>query len=215
MKTWNFKNELARKAVHLLTILIIFIYFIASEVFSSKIALLLLVLLLIISIEFEYLRIEVGRKIPILNKVWAYTRRSKEKNTFGGDVFFLLGSILVLAIFDTKIAIAAILMTTFGDLAAAIVGTKFGKHYFMKERAWEGTTAEFIMDFLIGIGVFFIYAGNPLSSLSIWIIILVMSLTATIVETLIYKMDDNLLIPLFAGFNGQIVLLILEYLTNT
>jgi dolichol kinase len=35
--------------------------------------------------------------------------------------------------------------------------------------------------------------------------------TATVVETLANKMDDNLLIPLFSGFNGNLVLLALTY----
>jgi dolichol kinase len=29
--------------------------------------------------------------------------------------------------------------------------------------------------------------------------------TATFVETITDKMDDNLLIPLFSGFNGQLI----------
>jgi len=33
--------------------------------------------------------------------------------------------------------------------------------------------------------------------------------TATIVETVTDKLDDNLLIPAFSGFNGQLVVFIL------
>lgn len=209
--TWNFKRELARKFIHILSILILLIYFFVSENFSSKIALLLLVLLLIIFLEFEYLRIELRRKIPIVKNIWEYVQRKKEKHGLSGSVFFLIGAILVLAVFDTKIAIAAILMTTFGDLAAALIGTRFGKHYFMKERAWEGTLAEFAVDILIGISVFILYGGEPITSFAVWILIIVMAITATLVETLVYKMDDNLLIPVFAGFNGQITTLVLRY----
>ena len=39
-----------------------------------------------------------------------------------------------------------------------------------------------------------------------------MAFTATIVETLIEKLDDNLLIPVFFGFNGQIVVFLLRVL---
>ena len=41
-----------------------------------------------------------------------------------------------------------------------------------------------------------------------------MALTATIVESSIKKLDDNLLIPLFSGFNGQVALLIVPYILN-
>ena len=210
---WDFKRELARKFVHLLSIFILIVYFFISDFFNSKIALIILVFVLIISIEFEYLRIEIPYDIPILKHLWKYMRRKKEKCRLGGDVFFLIGAILVLAIFDLRVAIAAILMTTFGDMAAALVGKRFGKHYLMKERAWEGIFAEFIVDIFIGIGVF-IWAGNSLvSSFGVWIIILVMAISATIIETIIYQMDDNLLIPVFAGFNRQIALMMMRYLS--
>ena len=41
-----------------------------------------------------------------------------------------------------------------------------------------------------------------------------MAFTATIVETLIEKLDDNLLIPVFFGFNGQIVVWVLAMLVG-
>ncbi len=209
--SWNIKRELARKFVHIFSILILLVYFLAADYFNSRIALFILVLILIVFIEFEYVRIEVGRKIPILSNIWKYVRRGKEKDKLGGDVFFLVGAILVLAIFDVRIAMAAILMTTFGDLAAALVGLKFGRHWFMKERAWEGTLAELVVNVLIGVGVLF-WGGWNFYVWQIWVVVLVMALTATVVETLIYKMDDNLLIPVFAGFNGQIALMILNWL---
>jgi phytol kinase len=203
---WNFKKELARKFVHLLSIFILFIYFIASDIFNKKIALVILVLILIIFLEFEYLRIEAGGKIPILRDIWKYVRRAKEKNKLGGDVFFLLGAILVLAVFDLKVAMAAILMTTFGDMSAALIGTRFGSHKFFKDKSWEGTLSEFFVDILIGFFVFFGINFSLVYSLELWTIILVMAITATFVETVVHKMDDNLLIPIFSGFAGQIAL---------
>ncbi len=210
---WNLKRELARKFVHLFSIFILFVYFIAADFFDRNIALLILVLVLIVSLEFEYLRIEIGRKIPFFNYLWKYLRRKKEKGKLGGEVFFLIGSILVLSIFDIRIAMAAILMTTFGDMAAALIGKKFGKHYLklLKDRAWEGIFAEFIVDIIIGFIIFIAVGSGLIYDLKIWMVILVMALTATFVETIIYKMDDNLLIPIFSGFNGQIVLLLLNW----
>jgi len=207
---WDFRRELARKFIHLLSIFILFLYFIVSDLFSRQIALLVLILILIIQLEFEYLRIETSKKIPILNKIWDYLRRKKEKDKLGGDIFFLIGAILVLSVFDLRIAIAAILMTTFGDLSAALIGNKFGKHYLkcLKDRAWEGILAEFFVDLIIGFLVFFSRDLSLIANPLLWTIVIGMALTATIVETLIYKMDDNLLIPIFAGFNGQIILIL-------
>jgi phytol kinase len=214
----NFKRELARKFVHLLSVLILIIYIFASDIFNVKIALMILVFILIVSLEFEYFRIEVGNKIPILGRVWKYVRRDKEKGKIGGDVFFIVGAILVLAIFDLRIAIVAMLMTTFGDAAAALIGKKYGKHWLkhLKERAWEGILAEFFVDVFIGIMVFFWgFWSNPalFYNWQLWVVVGVMSFVATAVETLIYKMDDNLVIPVFSGFSGQMALLILNSFT--
>lgn len=212
MASWNFKNELARKAVHFLSLFIILIYFLVSDFFNQRVALTFLVMILIIFIEFEYLRLEVPRKIPFLDKIWVWTKRRKEKHMLGGDVFFLLGAILALAIFDPKVAIAAILMTTFGDLVAALVGKKFGKHRIIKNKTWEGTLSELAVNILIGFLVFIVSPGLPFSSWQLWLILSVIALSAVLVETLVSKIDDNLLIPIFAGFNGQIVVIILRIL---
>ncbi len=210
---WNFKNELIRKFVHLLSLFILFVYFLASDIFNPDIALIILTFILIIFLELEYLRLELGNKIPVLRIVWSKIRREKEKKKLGSEIFFLVGAILVLAVFDLRIAVAAILMTTFGDMAAALIGSRFGKNYlsYPEDTAWEGILAELFVNIIIGMIVFFFVSGTPLSELNYWILILVMSITATVVETFAGKIDDNLLIPVFAGFNGQIALLILGW----
>ena len=65
---------------------------------------------------------------------------------------------------------------------------------------------------VVGMIVFFWISGGLVSNLGIWGIILVMAITATLVETIIYKMDDNLLIPIFSGFTGQVTLMVMNYL---
>ncbi len=205
--SWNFKKELTRKFIHFLSIFILVIYYFAVENFSRQIGLLILVLLLIVLLEFEYFRIEIGKEIPFLNRLWEY-RRKKEKDKFGGDIFFLIGAILALSVLDLRVASAVILMTTFGDLSAALIGQKFGRHWISKERAWEGILAEFFIDLIIGFVIFYIFGAINFMSI---VVIFVMAVTATVVESLVYRMDDNLLIPVFAGFNGQVALMILEY----
>ena len=194
---WDLKKELKRKAVHLLAISFVIIFVLVSSTFGKKLALFSLVFLLVLFLEMDYVRVELRHKIPFFWRFW----RTKEKNRFGGQVFFLIGSIIAFAVFDFNIAFAAVLMTTFGDMAASLIGKRFGKIWVAKERALEGVAAEFLVDILIA----FILLDN-------WIVMVVMALTATIVEALIYKLDDNLIIPLFSGFNGQLVLYLLKIL---
>jgi len=194
---WSFTSEIKRKSVHLLSLLFLLSYAFFNDLWGEKIALLLLAFLLILFLELDFIRMKTKIKIPsLINGLW----REKEKNYLGGHVYFLMGAIIALAIFNYKIAIAALLMTTFGDMAACLIGIKFGKNWLknIPNTAWEGIGAEFIVNIIIG-----------LIFLPHWIIILVMALTATFVETVFTHADDNLLIPVFAGFNGQIVLMIL------
>jgi phytol kinase len=186
---WDFKKEVKRKAIHLLSLFFLLSYAAFGLVYGQKIALILLVFLLVIFLEIDYIRVELKRKVPFIWKFW----REKEEGKFGGQVFFLMGAIICLAAFDFRIALAALLMTTFGDMASALIGKRFGKTWLLKDRAAEGVLAEFIVDLLIG----FVILNN------LWVI-LIMAVTATVVETLVYTLDDNLIVPIFAGFNGQI-----------
>lgn len=218
---WNFKKELIRKSIHLFSISFLVIYVLVSNTVNHKVGLLILSFFLVILIELEYIRVELGTKIPLLKKLWEY-RRDKGKKHMGAEIYFLIGSIICLAIFDVRIAAAAISMTTFGDMASAIVGTRFGKTWlpFLKDRALEGTLAELLVDMVIGFLIlreyvsgkmWWVHSWVPLGE-PLWIPIIVMAVTATIVETVVHKLDDNLLIPVFAGFNGEIVLLLIEWL---
>jgi len=208
--TWSYRLEVARKGIHILSISFVFIYLLFSYLFSHTIGLFALAFLLIVLIEVEYVRIELGKRIPLISRLWA-VKRPKEKEKLGGEVFFLIGAIICLAIFNLHIAVTAILMTTFGDLAAALIGKKFGKHWlsYLKNRAWEGIIAELVVNIIIGFLVIGTFINKDISG---WIIILTMAITATVVETIIAKLDDNLLIPVFTGFNGQIALLIVGLL---
>jgi phytol kinase len=185
---FSLKKELQRKAVHATSVLIVLLYF----VLPKAAIVLLLTLFLILFLEVEFIRIDLKWKLPIFHKLY----REKEAESLSGNVFFLIGAIIAISAFSEEIAIAAILMTTFGDSAAAIFGKRFGRTWIPKleNRAVEGCMAEFIVDLLIG----FIFLDS-------WLVILVMAGTATIVESVVKKMDDNLLIPLFSGFNAQML----------
>ena len=209
---WAFKREIARKGVHLLSLLFIVIYGVFAYFLGHQWGLFALAFVLVLLIEFEYFRIEAKKKIPFISLFW-WVKRPKERQKMGAEVFFLIGTIICLAVFDMRVALAAILMTTFGDLSAALLGKKFGKRWIkgLKNKAWEGVIAELVANLIVGFLVLrttFWWVsgagyGNPM-----WAVIIVMAVTATFVETIISKLDDNLLIPVFAGFNGQIVLLI-------
>ena len=214
MTKLSFSQELVRKAVHYMMLLVVLGYLIFSKFIGHKTALFALVLLLIVMIGLEYIRINHRIKLPLFSWIWKTVRRDKEKKHIGSEIFFMLSTVICFAAFDERIALAAILMTTFGDPAACFIGRQFGRIWILKDRALEGIAAEFAVNVLVG----FLFLRSVLwwsipalpSGQIIWPAVFVMAFFATLVETFAGKIDDNLLIPLFAGAAGQAVLFMMS-----
>ncbi|HOW13220.1 SEC59/DGK1/VTE5 family protein [Methanosarcina sp.] len=197
MPSREFVFELMRKSVHLVSIFIVLIY----EFFGKDAILWVLMLFLVTVLILEYFRLEKGMKIPFFYMMY----REHEADRLGGHIYFALGSIAVISLFNKEIAYAAVLMTTFGDMAAALIGKFYGKRrifreVFKNDKSLEGSASEFITDLVVGL----VITGNPIVSL-------VMAFSATLTETAVNKIDDNLVVPIFSGFFGQITLVLLMY----
>ena len=128
---WGFVHEIGRKIIHITILIVLAAYFFVQDslvgagytaVLAKQVALLLIVALLILFLMLEYFRLELGWKMPFFSQFI----RPKEENRMYGVVYFLSATIISLAVFDAKIALAALLMTTFGDVVAALVGKKYG-----------------------------------------------------------------------------------------
>ncbi|AKB82233.1 phytol kinase [Methanosarcina barkeri 3] len=198
MPSREFVLEILRKSVHLVSILIVLIY----EFYGKEAILWVLMLFLVTVLVLDYFRIEHGIRIPFFHIMY----RKSESDRFGGHIFFALGAISVISLCSREIAYSAILMATFGDLTAGLIGKFYGKRrvfqkIFKNDKSIEGSASEFLIDFFIGL----LILGNPIVSL-------VMAFLATLTETAVNKIDDNLIVPVFAGFFGQITLNLLSYL---
>jgi len=161
---------------------------------GQQAALLFLVLVLIIFLILEYFRLDLNLKLPFFHRFI----RPKEEYRVYGVIFFLSATIITLAAFNTPIALTALLMTTFGDMSAAIAGKKYGTTILFRNKTVIGFVAELLTNILIAVIMSLIF------SQSIYIF-LAMAFTATFVESLVDEMEDNLMVPLLSGFIGQIL----------
>ncbi|ETA66762.1 dolichol kinase [Methanolobus tindarius DSM 2278] len=187
----SFANEVMRKGVHLTSILIVLVY-----AFMGKQACqILLITYLVLILSIEHLRLDRGFKLPVLHVVL----RQKEKDAIGSYVYFTIGALIVVSVFSKNIAFAAILMTTFGDMSVALIGKKYGRIRISNGKSLEGCIAEFIVDLTIAI----LLLENPIISL-------LMAFTATYVETIFVKIDDNLAIPIFSASVAELAFIILS-----
>lgn len=191
----NIIFELRRKLVHISSVIYIILYYFINEFFSHRTAIYSLVFILIALSFMEFLKMKYSKKIPFFHKLY----RDNEKNTLSGSIFLLLGIIIAFSAFEFNIAITAILMMIFGDAASGLM-TMIGNHKIEHlSTSWEGIIAEFLIDIAVG----FIFLSNiP--------VIFLMALTATIVETLLKPVDDNLAVPIVSGFAGESLLILLR-----
>lgn len=190
-------KELLRKLFHLLELPIIFGYTILEHYFSPQIGILALTGLLLLLLEIEYIRIDYQTRIG--NRITAFFSkfilRKHERKNLPGSIFFVVSAIIAFSAFNYTIALLALLLTIFGDLTAAIIGIAFGEKKMFRNKSYAGFFSGLAVNILIGI---FMLPEAP----SIFI---PMAFTASIVETLTGKLDDNLTVPLFAGFVGQVI----------
>lgn len=176
---------------HLMEVPVLLVYALTRFFWSEKIAILALTGLFLLLMEIEYIRLEVKPKIPNAFNVF----RAKERDNVAGSIFFVAATIMAFSVFDYSIALVALLLTVFGDLAAALVGIKFGKIKIFRDKSLEGFLAGLVMNLVVG---FLIMPDFPA-------LYITMAFVASTVELLTGKLDDNLTVPLFAGFTGQIV----------
>jgi dolichol kinase len=184
----KYKFELKRKLIHIIAIVLILLFFYLSLTYNKFVSLLPIIIFLFLALILECLRIK-RVKLPIYPSFF----RRNEKNKLGGHIYYLIGILIVLMFFDFDIALASILMLIFGDTTAALFGSKFGKIYIIKDKALEGIIAEFIVDLIIGLIILPYFIAIP------------MALIATLSESFIGKIDDNLTVPVFSSLVGQIM----------
>jgi len=195
---WEFFHEIGRKIIHITILIVLVIFFAIKNQVGEQAALLFLVLLLLIFLVLEYFRLDLNFKLPFFHQFI----RPKEQYRVYGVIFFLSSTIIALAVFDTAIALAALLMTTFGDMSAALAGKKYGTTILFRNKTVVGFVTELITNLIVAVVISLVF------SINIYIPI-IMAFAATITETLIDEMDDNLIVPIVSGFIGQILLFII------
>ncbi|MCG8341747.1 MAG: SEC59/DGK1/VTE5 family protein [Chlorobiales bacterium] len=189
----NFRFELARKLIHLFSVLIAIIYCSITKE---------LALLLLVPLFAGFLLIDLLKNfIPPLFRWYHDTfepmlrehEREKEPLQFNGATYIMFSAMLLVLVFPKIIAITCFSLVAVSDTLAALAGKKFGRHK-IGEKSLEGSLAFLVSALLI-------IAIVPRLDLIAGIIT---ALTATIVEALSlringFKVDDNLTIPLVSA----------------
>jgi dolichol kinase len=180
------KNRIIRRIIHVLTgmsIILLIIY----NILNTR----LLFYILLLSVILSVLSIKI--KIPIVHRLVLMYKKEKEMPPGRGFLFFLIGSLLALKLFQQDIALASIAILTFADPASHLFGTLLGKFKLGKlTKNIEGT----IFGIIIGTLSALFFVGFVEAFLACLIAMLAEYLEFRVANNTI---DDNLVIPLVAG----------------
>lgn len=146
--------------------------------------------------------------LPVFSFFLRHCERDNDRTTFPGKgmVFFFIGVLLVVQLFEKNIALAAIMILALGDSASHLIGGSFGqiKNIFngKSKKLFEGTIAGTVAG-CIG-ALFFVSIPEAL----------VGSFAAMIAEVIEIDfnhntLDDNIVVPLVAG---TVIFLMRHYL---
>lgn len=193
--------EIKRKIMHVFIglLLIVMIYF---QILSNLALFLLIIAGFLLSFICKYAH------LPFFSFMLKMFEREEQKSSFPGKgmLFLFIGALLVLKLFEERIALAAIMILVLGDSVSHLYGAKFGrtKNIFNghSQKLLEGTFAGTVAGF-IGAAIFVPIPEAFLGSLGAMIAEVV---RIDLNET---TLDDNMIVPLVAG---TVMYLVMMYL---
>lgn len=199
----SFYNEFRRKAIHLFALTIPIGYFLLPRTPS----LLILSPFVAGAIMIDIVRL---RKLPLhdfLIRLLGPVLRDHEEEDFAGASYILSASFLTILLFHKSAAIAAISFIILGDIAAALIGRRFGKTKIPwsltkvissgnNRKSLEGSLSCLLMCLVVAMVV---------PQLPLWIGI-IGAVTATVAEGVSLPINDNFSVPLLSGLCMQLLL---------
>lgn len=202
--TIDYKDELVRKLIHLISLSIPIVYYFISKTSAAIILGSLLFVAIILDLA-RYFSPKIGK---IFYMIFGFLLRRHEvdekKRNLNGATYVLLSGLIGVLVFPKVIFITAFAILIIGDIMAALIGRKFGKHKFLA-KSLEGTLAFFISSCIVvlftpKIGYF---QGE-------FIIGFIAAFSGAITENIsLGFVDDNLSIPIIVGFSMWILYLII------
>lgn len=189
------KNEIYRKLIHLVAIVIPLIY-----LFISKPLMVLLSGLFMLSmIELDVLKQKYKKVATLYNKylgdVLRYSERDFKKRKFTGGTYLSIGIFITVLFFQKNIAISAITIMIIADSLSAIVGKSIGKIKIFN-KTLEGTFVFLATGVLL---ILFVLPRISNSMEELYSALIAMVL-CTILDVIPFNVDDNVLIPVSFAF---------------
>ncbi|MCF6268711.1 MAG: SEC59/DGK1/VTE5 family protein [Melioribacteraceae bacterium] len=189
--TIDYKAELLRKSIHLLSISIAVIYYFVTR----ELALTILIPLTVVSLILDLARYISPAYKKYLYSIVGFMMREHEINSnkiiLSGATYVLIGALVTVLFFPKAFVLLGIAVLIFGDIFAALIGRKFGRHKFLF-KSLEGTLSFFLFGSLV-----MLITPKIDGSLTEYLIGFAAVAVAAIIENVSYGWaDDNLTVPI-------------------
>lgn len=122
--------------------------------------------------------------------------KSKERFQPIGTTYFLFGVLLTVILFPHHIVVASLTFLALGDVVAAAVGERYGRIKILG-KTLEGSITFFITAFVAGL-LLMRLPRMQMEGLNLELVIWG-AVSATVVELLSFKIDDNLTVPILTS----------------
>ena len=190
----SFKKELFRKLIHLSSLWIPLLIYIAPALISISVFTFIFVGDIILEYG-NYKKWRWARRS--FGFLFYRTLRNKELNRhrlrLSGGAYVMLAAIICTFLFPTNVAVIALTIMLVSDSCAALFGKAYGTRRLYKNKSLEGTVAFFISALCIMI------MGNIILPVTYAGIIAAVAATLCEMYEDKIKIDDNLSIPLVIG----------------
>lgn len=183
-----FTGELARKATHLGALVIPGGYYFLQLDKADMLAIMIPVALLMVLIDISRLRNWTIYRSTVSRLMAPMIRNHEHAGDFSGATYILLSVCLTVALYSKPIAIAALAFIIVGDVLAALIGRKFGRHRFGRKSV-EGSLA-----CLLGTIVVALIAPEIAVPVGVF-----GAVVATVTEAASSRIDDNISVPIISG----------------
>lgn len=188
------KRELARKSIHLGTVLVPLV----AWWLPPPITVAVLSIAVATAIVVEWARFQVRWvRYQFLRRTRTMLR-PHERVRPAGATYLAVSYLVAMLVFPQPLAVVAMLYTGLGDATAALVGKRWGRHRTSWGKSWEGTAAAAAVN--VGIGL--VVPGVPTAAAFAG------GLASALLEMAPLRIDDNLRTTLGGGAVGWLVWLL-------
>ncbi|MBI5476124.1 MAG: dolichol kinase [Ignavibacteriales bacterium] len=189
----DYRIEVIRKAIHLVSLSIPIVYYFLSKQSALAILIPMTTLFLVVDITRHYYKPVEELFFKYFGFLLRRHESDKKRKTLNGASYVLISAALCVLVFPKIITLTSFSILIISDISAALIGRKFGKHRFLA-KSLEGSSAFFISGLVV-----ILITPKIGYHLSEYLIALIAVVVGTIIEALPATIDDNFSIPVSVG----------------